>query len=134
VRIITNRDVVLKGNIETPEVLSHQHDVDIVESSPRGPCRVSGFKLQSHMPKDLSCCPQPQPTKKQELRPGGSMRQLSDGRIIGGGRFGVGALAHLLKNRFYIGEVGYRGSIYRSEHQPIVDAALSGPCCAHLDL
>src|SRR5262252_303949 len=29
-------------------------------------------------------------------------RRLSNGRTIGGGRFGVGALAHLLKNRFYI--------------------------------
>src|SRR5262249_11571192 len=27
-------------------------------------------------------------------------RRLSNGRTIGGGRFGVGALAHLLKNRF----------------------------------
>jgi DNA invertase Pin-like site-specific DNA recombinase len=50
-------------------------------------------------------------------------RQLSDGRIIGGG-FGVGSLAHFLKNRFYIGEVVYRGDVYRGEHEPIVDAAL----------
>jgi hypothetical protein len=35
-------------------------------------------------------------------------RRLSNGRTIGGGRLGVGALAHLLKNRFYIGEVVYR--------------------------
>jgi hypothetical protein len=35
-------------------------------------------------------------------------RRLSTGRTIGGGRFGVGALAHLLKNRFYIGEVAAR--------------------------
>ena len=28
-----------------------------------------------------------------------------DGRSGGGIRFGVGSLAHLLKNRFYIGEV-----------------------------
>jgi site-specific DNA recombinase len=32
-------------------------------------------------------------------------RQLSTGRSVGGGRLGVGALAHLLKNRFYIAEV-----------------------------
>jgi site-specific DNA recombinase len=36
-----------------------------------------------------------------------------DGGIIGGVRFGVGALAHLLQNRFYIGEVVYRGDIHR---------------------
>jgi len=51
-------------------------------------------------------------------------RRLSDGRTIGGGHFGVGALAHLLKNRFYVGEVVYRGKIHRGEHEPIVDAAL----------
>src|SRR5437899_1614107 len=52
------------------------------------------------------------------------LRRLSDGRTIGGGRFGVGALAHLLKNRFYIGEVIYRGEVHRGEHQPILDSAL----------
>jgi site-specific DNA recombinase len=51
-------------------------------------------------------------------------RQLSDGRTIGGVRFGVGALAHLLKNRFYIGEVVYRGDVYRGEHEPILETAL----------
>jgi site-specific DNA recombinase len=51
-------------------------------------------------------------------------RRLSNGRIIGRGRFGVGALAHLLKNRFYIGEVVYRGGVYRGEHEPIIDPAL----------
>jgi DNA invertase Pin-like site-specific DNA recombinase len=51
-------------------------------------------------------------------------RRLSDGRTIGGAPFGVGALAHLLKNRFYIGEVVYRGEVYRSEHEPIVDSTL----------
>jgi hypothetical protein len=51
-------------------------------------------------------------------------RRLSSGRIIGGGPFGVGALAHLLKNRFYIGEVVYRGNIHRGEHEPVVDAAV----------
>jgi len=51
-------------------------------------------------------------------------RRLSTGRTIGGGRFGVGALAHLLKNRFYIGEVVYRGEVHRGEHEPILDSAL----------
>jgi site-specific DNA recombinase len=47
-------------------------------------------------------------------------RRLADG----GGRFGVGALAYLLKNRFYIGEVVYRGEVHRGEHEPILDSAL----------
>jgi site-specific DNA recombinase len=51
-------------------------------------------------------------------------RRRSDGRTIGGSRFGVGALAHLLKNRFYIGEVVYRSAIHRGEHEPILDPAL----------
>src|SRR5215470_10140601 len=51
-------------------------------------------------------------------------RRLSTGRTIGGGRFGVGALAHLLKNRFYIGQVVYRGEVHGGEQAPIVDRAL----------
>jgi site-specific DNA recombinase len=51
-------------------------------------------------------------------------RQLSTGRSIGGGRLGVGALAHVLKNRFYIGEVVYRGEVYRAEHESIVQPTL----------
>src|SRR5207247_5863827 len=52
-----------------------------------------------------------------------SKPRLSNGRTVGGGRFGVGALAYLLKNRFYIGEVVYRGEVHRSAHEPIVDSA-----------
>src|SRR4029453_13413340 len=51
-------------------------------------------------------------------------RQLSNGRSVGGKRFGVGALAHLLKNRFYIGEVVYRGEVYGAAHEPILDSTL----------
>ena len=51
-------------------------------------------------------------------------RRLSNGRTVGGGRFGVGALAHLLKNRFYIGEVVYRGEVHRGEHEPILERPL----------
>ena len=36
----------------------------------------------------------------------------------------MGALAHLLKDRFFIGEVAFRGEVHRGEHQPILDAAL----------
>jgi len=47
-----------------------------------------------------------------------------DGRQSGGIRFGVGPLAHLLKNRFYIGEVAYRGEVHRGEHEPILSREL----------
>lgn len=49
---------------------------------------------------------------------------LANGRIRGDGRFGVGPLAHLLKNRFYIREVVYRGETHRGEHEPILERAL----------
>ena len=39
----------------------------------------------------------------------------------GGNRFGIGGLAHLLRNRFYIGEVVYRGETFPGPQQPIVD-------------
>ena len=52
------------------------------------------------------------------------VRQCANGRTIGGGRFAVGALAYLLKNRFYIGEVAYRGEVHRGGHAPILDRAL----------
>jgi site-specific DNA recombinase len=54
----------------------------------------------------------------------GKPRRRSNGRTVGGGRFGVGALAYLLKNRFYIGEVVYRGEVHRGEHEPILDSTL----------
>ena len=49
---------------------------------------------------------------------------LSTGKIRGGIRFGVGGLAQLLRNRFYIGEVVYRGAIHLGEQEPILDRAL----------
>jgi site-specific DNA recombinase len=48
----------------------------------------------------------------------------TNGRSIGGIRFGVGPLAHLLRNRFYIGEVVYRGGIHVGEHQSIIERPL----------
>src|SRR6478735_6067503 len=59
---------------------------------------------------------------RQRIR--SKLRRLSAGRTIGGGRFGVGALAYLLKNRFYIGEVVYRGEVHHGEHAPILDRPL----------
>src|SRR6478735_6304246 len=55
---------------------------------------------------------------RQRIR--SKLRRLSAGRTIGGGRFGVGELAYLLKNRFYIGEVVYRGEVHTGDHVPIL--------------
>ena len=51
-------------------------------------------------------------------------RRLSTGRVVGGGRFGLGGLNHLLRNRFYIGEIAYRGEIHLGDHEPILDRDL----------
>src|SRR5207247_560753 len=48
----------------------------------------------------------------------------SGGRTRGGIRFGVGPLNYLLRNRFFIGEVVYRGAVHAGEQEPIVDRAL----------
>jgi site-specific DNA recombinase len=63
-----------------------------------------------------------QDLERSGIRP--NPRKLANGRIIGGSAFGVGGLAHLLRNRFYIGEVVYRGETFRGDHEPILDAAL----------
>ena len=51
-------------------------------------------------------------------------RFLANGRTIAAERFMVGPLAHLLKNRFYIGEVVYQGETNRGEHEPILEREL----------
>jgi site-specific DNA recombinase len=51
-------------------------------------------------------------------------RVLSTGRIRGGTPFRLGGLIFLLRNRFFIGDVVYRGEVYRGEHEPILDRAL----------
>jgi site-specific DNA recombinase len=48
-------------------------------------------------------------------------RKLANGRVIAAERFMVGPLAHILKNRFYIGEIVYRGEVHRGEHAAILD-------------
>jgi DNA invertase Pin-like site-specific DNA recombinase len=52
------------------------------------------------------------------------VRELSTGRTVGGNPFTRGSLGHLLRNRFYIGEVSYKGEIYAGEQPPILDRAL----------
>jgi site-specific DNA recombinase len=49
------------------------------------------------------------------------VRTFASGRVKGGGPYSVGALAHFLKNRFYIGEVVYRGETHAGEHASIID-------------
>ena len=48
-------------------------------------------------------------------------RTLSSGRDIGGVFFTKGPLAHLLKNRMYLGELNHHGQSYPGDHSPIID-------------
>src|SRR5262249_23722296 len=49
------------------------------------------------------------------------VRSLKTGRTIGGVPFTRGPLAHLLRNRFYIGEVTFKGEILPGEQPAILD-------------
>jgi site-specific DNA recombinase len=42
----------------------------------------------------------------------------------GGTAFGKGALAYLVRNRIYLGEIRHQGRSYRGEHEPIIDREL----------
>jgi site-specific DNA recombinase len=52
------------------------------------------------------------------------VRPLSNGRTIGGIPFSRGSLAAFLRNRFYIGEVKYKGEVFPGEQPAILDRAL----------
>jgi site-specific DNA recombinase len=52
------------------------------------------------------------------------LRTLKTGETVGGIPFTRGSLAHLLRNRFYIGEVVFKGEVLKGEQPAIVDADL----------
>jgi site-specific DNA recombinase len=45
---------------------------------------------------------------------------LSNGKKRGGVPYGKGALAYLLKNRCYVGEILHKGQVHIADHQPII--------------
>ena len=49
------------------------------------------------------------------------VRTLKSGRTVGGIPFTRGPLAHLLRNRFYIGEVAFKGEVLPGEQPAIID-------------
>ena len=69
--------------------------------------------------------------KKADIRT--KRRTLSTGKTIGGIPFGRGALGYLLRNRFYIGEVKYKGEILWGEQKPIFDRKLFDAVQSKLD-
>jgi site-specific DNA recombinase len=60
-------------------------------------------------------------------------RPLTTGKTIGGIPFTRGPLAHLLRNRFYIGEIHYKGETLPGEQPPILDRTLFDAVQARLD-
>ncbi len=52
------------------------------------------------------------------------VRTLKSGAIVGGIPFTRGPLAHLLRNRFYIGEVAFKGEVLSGEQPAIIDRIL----------
>jgi len=52
------------------------------------------------------------------------VRKLRTGGTVGGIPFGRGPLAHMLRNRFYIGQVAFKGEILAGEQPAIVNRAL----------
>src|SRR5829696_4827032 len=66
-------------------------------------------------------------TLQRELRERGivtRLRTLSSGRTIGGVPLTNGPLAHLLRNRVYVGELNHKGASHPGEHAPIIAPAL----------
>ena len=52
------------------------------------------------------------------------VRPLKSGRTIGGIPFTRGPVAHFLRNRFYIGEVAFKGEVFPGEQPAILDRDL----------
>ncbi len=61
------------------------------------------------------------------------VRTLKSGETVGGIPFTRGPLAHLLRNRFYLGEVAFKGEILKGEQTTIVDRKLFDAVQAKLD-
>jgi hypothetical protein len=53
--------------------------------------------------------------------------------VVGGVPFGNGALAHLLRNRVYLGAINHKVQGHPGEHAPIVERALFEAVRARLD-
>jgi site-specific DNA recombinase len=61
------------------------------------------------------------------------VRTLKSGRKVGGIAFARGALAHLLRNRFYIGEVVFKGEVLPGEQPAIIDRKIFDAVQARLN-
>src|SRR5882672_3585634 len=62
------------------------------------------------------------------------VRTLKSGQKVGGIPFTRGPLAHLLRNRFYVGEVAFKGEVLKGEQNAIVDRTLFDAVQSKLDV
>ncbi len=62
------------------------------------------------------------------------VRTLKSGEKVGGIPFTRGPLAHLLRNRFYVGEVAFKGEVLKGEQTAIVDRTLFDAVQSKLDV
>ncbi len=61
------------------------------------------------------------------------VRTLATGKTIGGVHLTTGPLAHILRNRHYLGEINHRGQSWPGEHAALVDEATFAKVQARLD-
>ena len=76
------------------------------------------------------------PALQQELRAKCILtreRRLATGKIIGGISFSIGALAYLLRNRLFLGELNHKDKSYPGEHPAIIDKEIFDAVQAKLD-
>jgi DNA invertase Pin-like site-specific DNA recombinase len=76
------------------------------------------------------------PALQRELRQAGIVsrrRRLSSDAVVGGVPFTNGPLAHILRNRVYLGKINHKGQSHPGEHEPIIEHALFEAVQARLD-
>ncbi len=61
------------------------------------------------------------------------IRPLKDGRTLGGLVLGRGAIAHMLKNPLYVGQIRYQGELHGGQHEAIITKELFDAVQATLD-
>ena len=78
-----------------------------------------------------SVCALQRELRRRDVR--SRVRKLASGRIVGGVHLTNGPLAHLLRNRHYLGEINHRGQSWPGEHAAIVDPETFAKVQAQLD-
>jgi len=78
-----------------------------------------------------SVCALQRELRRRDIRT--RVRRLASGRIVGGEHLTNGPLAHLLRNRHYLGEINHRHQSWPGEHAAIIDVETFAKVQAKLD-